>query len=58
VFGELDRIIPAEVQRFMAKRAQAHRTIEIPGASHAVPVSHPGATAHMILEAASLHVTA
>jgi pimeloyl-ACP methyl ester carboxylesterase len=58
VFGELDRIIPAEVQHFMAKRAHAHRTIEIPGASHAVPVSHPGATAHMILEAASLHVTA
>ena len=58
VFGELDRIIPAEVQHFMAKRAQAHRTIEIPGASHAVPVAHPDATAHLILEAASLHVAA
>jgi pimeloyl-ACP methyl ester carboxylesterase len=42
----------------MAKRAQAHRTIEIPGGSHAVPVSHPEATAHLILEAASLHVAA
>ena len=58
MFGELDRNIPAELEHFMAKRAQAHRTVEIPGASHAVPVSHPGATAHMILEAASLHVTA
>jgi pimeloyl-ACP methyl ester carboxylesterase len=58
MFGELDRIIPAEVHRFMAKRAQAHRTIEIPGASHAVPVSHPEATAHLILEAAALHVAA
>jgi pimeloyl-ACP methyl ester carboxylesterase len=58
IFGELDLIIPAEVQRFMAKRAQARRTIEIPGASHAVPVSHPEATAHLILEAAALHVAA
>ena len=58
MFGELDRIIPAEVQHFMAKRAQARRTIEIPGASHAVPVAHPDATAHLILEAASLHVAA
>jgi pimeloyl-ACP methyl ester carboxylesterase len=58
LFGELDHIIPAEVHHFMAKRAQARRTIEIPGASHAVPVSHPEATAHLILEAASLHVAA
>jgi pimeloyl-ACP methyl ester carboxylesterase len=58
MFGELDHIIPVEVHHFMAKRAQAHRTIEIPGASHAVPVSHPEATAHLILEAASLHVAA
>jgi pimeloyl-ACP methyl ester carboxylesterase len=58
MIGELDHIIPAEVQHFMAKRAQAHRTIEIPGASHAVPVAHAEATAHLILEAASLHVAA
>lgn len=58
VFGELDRNIPAELEHFMAKRARAHRTIEIPGASHAVPVAHPDATAHLILEAASLHVAA
>ena len=58
VFGELDRNIPAELEHFMAKRARAHRTIEIPGASHAVCVAHPGATAHVILEAAALHVAA
>jgi pimeloyl-ACP methyl ester carboxylesterase len=58
VFGELDRNIPAELERFMAKRARARRAIEIPGASHAVTVAHPEATAHLILEAASLHVTA
>jgi pimeloyl-ACP methyl ester carboxylesterase len=58
VFGELDRNIPAELEHFMAKRAQAHRTIEIPGASHAITVAHPDATAHLILEAASARVTA
>jgi pimeloyl-ACP methyl ester carboxylesterase len=58
VFGELDRNIPAELEHFMAKRARAHRTIEIPGASHAVCVAHPEATAHLILEAAALRVAA
>jgi pimeloyl-ACP methyl ester carboxylesterase len=58
VFGELDRSIPAELEHFMAKRARAHRTIEIPGASHAVCVAHPEATAHLILEAAALRVAA
>jgi pimeloyl-ACP methyl ester carboxylesterase len=58
LIGEADRIIPAELQRYMANRARAHRTIEIPGASHAVPVSHPDATAHLILEAAALRVAA
>ena len=42
----------------MAKRAGAHRTIEVPGASHAITVSHPDATAHLILEAAALRVAA
>jgi pimeloyl-ACP methyl ester carboxylesterase len=42
----------------MAKRAGARRTIEIPGASHAATVAHPDATAHLILEAAALHVAA
>ena len=39
VIGDEDRIIPAELQRFMAKRAGSQRTVEIPGASHALPVS-------------------
>jgi pimeloyl-ACP methyl ester carboxylesterase len=50
VFGEDDRTIPAALQRHMALRAGAHRTIEIPGASHAIPVAHPGTTAQLILE--------
>jgi hypothetical protein len=40
----------------MAERAGAHRTLEIPGASHAVAVAHPGTTAHVILDAASARV--
>jgi pimeloyl-ACP methyl ester carboxylesterase len=56
--GEEDHIIPAAVQHYMAERARAHRTVEIPGASHVTLVSHPGATAHMILEAAAMHVAA
>lgn len=52
LLGTEDRSIPAAAQRFMAERAGAHRTIEVPGASHAVPVSHPEATAQLILDAA------
>ena len=58
VFGEEDRNIPAELQRFMAERAGARRTLEIPGASHAVTVSQPQATADLILEAAALPAAA
>jgi pimeloyl-ACP methyl ester carboxylesterase len=58
LIGEEDRIIPAALQHYMAKRANAHREIEIPGASHAITVSHPDATAHLILEAAALSVPA
>jgi pimeloyl-ACP methyl ester carboxylesterase len=58
LIGEEDRIIPAALQHYMAERAHAHRTIEIPGASHAIPVSHPDATTHLILDAAALHVAA
>jgi len=58
VFGEEDRNIPKELEHYMAERANAHRTIEIPGASHAVSVAHPGATAHLILDAAALHAAA
>src|SRR4051794_3520586 len=51
VFGEQDRIIPSTLGRYMANRAAARRTIEIPGASHAVSVAHPQATAELILAA-------
>ena len=54
MFGEEDRNIPAALEHYMAERAGAHRTIEIPGASHAVTVAHPGTTARLILDAAAL----
>jgi pimeloyl-ACP methyl ester carboxylesterase len=54
LIGEEDRNIPAELQRFMAERAGSQRTVEIPGASHAVAVSQPQATVDLILEAVAL----
>jgi pimeloyl-ACP methyl ester carboxylesterase len=56
LFGSEDRNIPAALQRYMAERAGARRTLEIPGASHAISVSQPDATAELILEAAVLQV--
>jgi pimeloyl-ACP methyl ester carboxylesterase len=58
LIGEDDHNIPAELQHFMAERAASRRTIEIPGASHAVAVSQPRATADLILEAATLPAAA
>jgi pimeloyl-ACP methyl ester carboxylesterase len=58
VIGEEDRNIPAELQRFMAERAGSRRTVEIPGASHAIAVSQPEATAELILEAAAVSASA
>jgi len=58
VIGEEDRIIPAELQRFMAERAGARRVLEIPGASHALSVSQPQATVDLILEAVALPAAA
>jgi len=58
LIGELDRNIPAGLQRFMAHRAGARRTVQVPGGSHAIAVSHPEATARLILEAAALQVAA
>jgi pimeloyl-ACP methyl ester carboxylesterase len=58
LIGEDDHIIPAALQRYMAERAGARRTVEIPGASHVALIAHPEATAQMILEAAALHVAA
>jgi pimeloyl-ACP methyl ester carboxylesterase len=58
LIGEEDRIIPAQLQRYMAERASARRTIEIPGASHAITVSRPEETAQLIVEAATVAVPA
>jgi pimeloyl-ACP methyl ester carboxylesterase len=48
-----DRNIPAELQRFLADRAGARRTVELPTASHGVAWPHSDATARLILEAIS-----
>jgi pimeloyl-ACP methyl ester carboxylesterase len=58
LIGEEDRIIPAALQRYMAERARAQRTVAIEGASHAISVSRPDATVQPILEAAALRVAA
>jgi pimeloyl-ACP methyl ester carboxylesterase len=50
-----DKNIPAKAQEWMAQRAHAH-TVEIPGASHAVLVSHPHAVADQIIAAATATV--
>jgi len=47
-----DRLLPAAAQRFMADRARARQVVELPGASHAVTLSQPRATAELILAAA------
>jgi pimeloyl-ACP methyl ester carboxylesterase len=56
--GDGDRVIPPALQRYMAERAEAHQMPEIPRASHASAVSHPGETAGLILEAAASRVAA
>jgi pimeloyl-ACP methyl ester carboxylesterase len=58
LIGEQDHVLPAEVHRFMAERAGARRTLEVPGASHAITVSQPEATARLILEASAVSVAA
>jgi pimeloyl-ACP methyl ester carboxylesterase len=51
VFGELDHNIPVGAHRLMAERAGSRHTVEIPGASHVVGVSHPAAVADVVLAA-------
>ncbi|MFB1296175.1 alpha/beta fold hydrolase [Mycobacterium sp. pW049] len=53
VYPELDLAIPAQTFRFMAQRAGARSTVEVPGASHALPASQPAAVADVILQAAA-----
>ena len=58
VFGELDRNIPAGAHRIMAERAGARASVEVPGASHVVGISHPAETVAAIVEAAASRATA
>lgn len=51
VFGTRDRVIPAAVHLFMAKRARARAIVELDSASHALTVSHPAAVSDVILDA-------
>ena len=51
LFGELDRNIPVAAHRIMAARAGARETVEIPGASHVVGISHPAETLQIIRDA-------
>jgi pimeloyl-ACP methyl ester carboxylesterase len=53
VYPELDRNIPLEAHRFMAKRAGARASVELPGASHAIPASQPATVTEVILQAAT-----
>jgi len=54
VIGDRDRNIPADLQRFLALRAEAKGIREVAGGSHAVSVSHPGCVAASIFEALGL----
>jgi len=58
VIGEGDRIIPPELQHFMARRAHSQRTVTVDEASHAMPVSRPDVVAQVILEASQVPVAA
>lgn len=52
IYGSRDKNIPPALQPFMAERAHAKRTVEIPGASHVVMISHAGAVTKIIEDAA------
>ena len=53
LYGSLDKNIPAAAHAFMAKRANARRTVEVPGASHVVMMTHPDALVRLIDEASA-----
>src|SRR5262249_34118261 len=48
IYGQSDLVIPPALHAFMAQRAGAKETVEVPGASHVVMVSHPDAVAGII----------
>ncbi|KAF9302526.1 hypothetical protein BGZ74_005228 [Mortierella antarctica] len=47
-----DQIIQPELEMFCAQRMKSKKTVKVPGASHAVMVSHPKVVAAMIVVAA------
>ncbi|GAA1764679.1 alpha/beta fold hydrolase [Agromyces humatus] len=51
VYSSGDKNIPVDALRFMAERAGAVEAVEIPDASHALPVSQPDPVAEAILRA-------
>jgi pimeloyl-ACP methyl ester carboxylesterase len=53
LYGSLDKNIPPAVHAFMAKRANARKTVEVSGASHVVMISHPDALVALIDDAAA-----
>jgi len=52
ILGGADHAVGTDAALSMAKRAAGSRVVEIPGASHALMVSHPDAVTAMILAAA------
>jgi pimeloyl-ACP methyl ester carboxylesterase len=53
LFGELDKNIPAALQRFMAERAGSRRTVEVSGGSHSVGIPEAAQVADLIEQAAA-----
>jgi pimeloyl-ACP methyl ester carboxylesterase len=53
VYGSLDKNITPAAHAFMASRAGSRHTIEVPGGSHVVMMSHPDVVSKLILEAAA-----
>ncbi len=53
IYGSADRNVPAQVERFMAERAHARKTVAVEGGSHALMVSHPDQVAALIEDAAA-----
>jgi pimeloyl-ACP methyl ester carboxylesterase len=51
ILGGADHAVGTDAALFMAKRAAGRRVVEIPGASHALMVSHPDAVTAFILAA-------
>ncbi|GJJ76155.1 hypothetical protein EMPS_08514 [Entomortierella parvispora] len=53
IVAEHDQIIQPELELWCAERMKAKKIVKVPGASHAVMVSHPKEVANVILEAAA-----